>query len=103
MTGQRIGEPRLSLRLLEDLDDRVFFENLTGHLRVLLEQRPDLAEVEVAQGEGVGLDVEGAGAPLSLRVVANGGFVITDVAHPDEGDAVGKGGWSGAVAITELP
>jgi len=57
---------------------------------VLTEQGSDFAVVEVAQGEGIRLDVEGAPASLSLRIVANRGFVVAHIAHSDECDAADR-------------
>ena len=101
--GQRVDKPGLTLSLSPDLGDRLGGEALAGLTRVLIEQLPDLGFAEVAQAQGLRLDVEGAptqdGIPLGRRVDA----VVAHVTHATQHHALGKPPRAVGVASAELP
>jgi hypothetical protein len=95
-----IDEPGLSERLLVDVVDGVFLEDLSGFGGVLCVEGGDFVTGEVLEGHGLGDDVEGAEAAEGLVFGADEAAVVTDVTEADEGDGVGKGETGGTVDIS---
>jgi hypothetical protein len=76
LPGQRVDEPRLPAGLLEGVADRLGLEGLARPGGVLRVQLGDLVPGEVAQREGVALDVEGRRRPERLTVRAHPDAVV---------------------------
>jgi hypothetical protein len=86
LVGQRVDQPGLALGQLPDPVDGRVGEGLTGLGGVLGEQRGAVGGIEVAQAQGLGLDVEPAAAGDDLLLGRGMDAVVAQVAHAAEHD-----------------
>ena len=102
LAGRRVHQPGLAAGLPPDFGESVVGEGLAGFVGVLTEQIPDLALREIAEAEGLGLDVEGAATQHDLpRRRADA--VVAHVAYTTQDDALREAPGPVAVPAAQLP
>ena len=101
--GQCVDQPGLALCLLPDLGHGVPGKPLARLLRVLVKQIPDLEFAEVAQPQGLRLDVEGASAQDGIPFGRRMNAVVAHVAYAAQHYTLGKPLRPVGVSGAELP
>ena len=100
--GQRVHQPGLAAGQFPDCRQDFMGDGLAGLLGVLAQQVAHLPLREVAQAQGLGLDIEGAAAEHDIPC-CGADAVVAHVAHAAQNDALREVPRSVAVPAAQLP